>query len=140
MPRLVFWGVHRRVAESGEGYIVRRRTTIREYAAVYALWLLLIALGYLVVAVVWRSAIQALVVALVDETDVDARFRGGAFYFFGITLILLGLFAMIMAGEPYLRQGAERGQLRRRFLRLAVPLAALGVLGVLVRIGAGLAQ
>ena len=103
------------------------------YAACYLLLFLLLVLGYVVFAMIWRSTLMALIVAFSDETDVDARFRGGAIYLFSMVLLMLGFFIGILAGEPYLRAGAERGVLLRRFARLALPLAAIGVLGILLQ-------
>ena len=110
------------------------RQRILRYAGCYLLWLSIFLLGYVVVAIIWQSALSTLMVALIDETDVDQRYRGGAIYLFGGSLMLFGLFLLVMAGEPYLRDGVQKGLLLRRFLRLAVPLAALGVVGLVVRV------
>jgi hypothetical protein len=42
-------------------------------------------------------------------------------------------FVFLMAAEPYLRGGVEHKDLRRRFMRLFIPLAALTVIGLIVR-------
>ena len=83
------------------------------YVACYALYVLLVVLG-VTVLFIWPTTLVALI---------------GAF-------IGLSLFALVMAGEPYLRHGVQRRQLRRRFVRLAVPLGLLTVLGVVLQIWA----
>jgi hypothetical protein len=54
-------------------------------------------------------------------------------YLASMTLLGLGLFILVMGAEPYLRNGVERDQLRRRFFRLAWPLLIAGAVGLLVR-------
>ncbi len=109
------------------------------YTACYLLLALLLALGYVAFAIIWRGTIIAVIAAFTDETDVDQRFTGSAIYLFGIVVLMVGFFVAVMAGEPYLRRGAERGMLVRRFARLALPLVAFGALGVLLEFLARLA-
>ncbi len=48
-------------------------------------------------------------------------------------MIGVGLFVVAMLAEPYLRAGARRRQLGRRFARLVAPLGVLLGLGVLLQ-------
>ncbi len=129
--------MHRRLEKLEAEHIVRLgrpeptgRQAVLLYTACYLLWLLLIALGYLVIWIIWRTALLALLAAFLDETDVDQRMVGSFVYLLSGALMLTGLFVMIMAGEPYLRNGVRKWQLGRRFARLAVPLVILGLLGL----------
>ena len=80
------------------------------YVACYALYALLVTLG-VTVLFIWPTTILALI---------------GAF-------IGLSLFTLVIAGEPYLRSGMRRRQLRHRFVRLAVPLGILSVFGLVLQ-------
>jgi len=50
-------------------------------------------------------------------------------FFQDLSVIFMGfvLFGLLIAGEPYLREGVQRGQLWPRFARLALVLVALVV-------------
>ena len=56
----------------------------------------------------------------------------GSIYAVSMIVIGLGLFMLVIAAEPYLRNGVKRGQLMHRFVRVALPVAAAGLLGVLL--------
>jgi len=98
----------------------------REYLACYALWFVLIALSFLVFSVLKTAAL--VVIGALDDNTI------GIPAVYGAVLIVLGLclFGVVMAAEYYLRSGVEKRQLRRRFARLALPLVACIVLGVVV--------
>ncbi len=95
----------------------------------YALYAMLIAMGYVVVFMIWRSTILALLAAFVGLNDVN-RFV----YLLMMWLMGIGLFVLILAAEPYLRSGIRGRQLMRRFGRLAVYLGAAGALGLILQV------
>jgi hypothetical protein len=101
--------------------------TWREYLACYTLYIVLIATGIGVLYWVVRQAILALLAALLGQS-----FANRIIYLGSMTLLGLGLFILVMAAEPYLRNGAARRQLLRRFIRLSVPIIVAAVLGLLV--------
>jgi hypothetical protein len=98
------------------------------YLLCYLLFLLLGALLYYDVFVIGVAALRLLA---------PLMFRGGrccpenALFSFAFLGMGIGGFVWVMAAEPYLRHGVERGDLRRRFTRLAVPLVVAGLLGTL---------
>lgn len=102
------------------------------YAVSFVLWLSTVALGYFVVWLVWRPMIGAVIAAVVGDGDVGAQNVGSVVYLFSGIAVGIGLFVMVVAGEPYLRNGVESGLLVRRFARLSLPLLALGAVGVAV--------
>jgi hypothetical protein len=97
-----------------------------DYVLCYALYAVLLALSY-VVFVIWLHTSSLLIgVAMGDE----ARSAG---YGLAVLGIGIGLFGVVMIGEPYLRGGVRRGQIRQRFLRLALPLAGTIALGIAIQ-------
>ncbi|MDQ3855244.1 MAG: hypothetical protein M3281_02460 [Chloroflexota bacterium] len=108
------------------------RSLLLQYVLCYVLWLVIIALGYVVIVIIWRQALQSVLLAFIDETDIDARLASDAIFRFSFVLMGLGFFVMIMGGEPYLRRGVERRQLLPRFFRLATPLGIAGIVGAIV--------
>ena len=109
-----------------------KQPTWLAYLACYALYIVLIVGGAATLFLVLRPALLALIDALLGQS------RANRIVYLGtITLLGLGLFVLVMAGEPYLRKGVERGQLLRRFIRLAAPVVIAAVLGLLVLAIAG---
>jgi hypothetical protein len=104
-----------------------KKPTWLEYVACYALYIALIVGGAGVLFLVVRPAILALITSLMGQSRANRIVYLGA-----ITLFGLGLFILIMAAEPYLRNGLARRQLTRRFIRIAAPVVISGVLGMLV--------
>lgn len=98
-----------------------------DYLACYGLYGVLIALGFIVVFVIWRQAILALIAAFVGRSAANRLIYLGS-----ITVLGIGLFILLIAAEPYLRNGLKRRQLVRRFVRMAVPLLVAGALGLLL--------
>jgi thiosulfate reductase cytochrome b subunit len=103
------------------------RPTWLAYLACYALYALLIAGGIAILFLVVRPAVLALISALLGSSQANR-----IVYLASITLLGLGLFILVMAAEPYLRNGVERRQLLRRFIRIAAPVVIVGALGLLV--------
>ena len=101
--------------------------TLRSYVACYALYIGLIIPGTVVVLMIWRSAILAMLAAFMARSQANRLI-----YLASMTLLGLGLFILVIAAEPYLRNGLERQQLLRRFRKLAIPLVIAGALAVLV--------
>ena len=99
------------------------------FVACYALYAMLIAMGYVVVFMIWRSTILTLLAAFVGLNDVN-RF----IYLLLMWLMGIGLFVLVMAAEPYMRSGIRGRQLMRRFGRLAVYLGAAGALGLILQV------
>ena len=104
-----------------------KQPTWLEYLACYALYIVLIVGGVATLFVVVRPALLVLMDTLLGDS------RANRFVYMGtIALLGLGLFIMVMAAEPYLRNGVARGQLLHRFIRLATPVVVAAVLGLLV--------
>ncbi len=106
------------------------RPGFREYAGCYALYLALLALSA-ATAYGWLLAIQWLFPILLGWDLIMANE-----FAVGLTLLLIGmaLFSLVILAEPYLRAGVRRRETWGRFVRLAVPLVAAGVLGYATRL------
>src|SRR5262245_57393003 len=104
-----------------------KQPTWLEYLACYALYILLVVGSAATLFLVLRPALLALIVALLGQSRVNR-----IVYLGGITLLGGGLFILVMAAEPYLRNGVERRQLLRRFFRIGTPVIVAAVLGLLV--------
>jgi hypothetical protein len=105
----------------------KKQPTWLEYVACYALYLLLIVGGGATLFFLLRRAILALITTLLGPSEANRLI-----YLASITLLGLGLFILVMAAEPYLRNGLVRRQLLRRFIRIAMPVVVAAVLGLLV--------
>jgi len=92
------------------------------------LYALLLA-GSVVAWLIWRTTILHLIARLIGLNPVNA-----SIYAVSMIVLGLGLFVLVIAAEPYLRTGVKRGQLVSRFARLALPLLAAGLLGLLLGI------
>lgn len=101
--------------------------TLRGYMACYALYIGLILPGTVVVFLIWRSAILALLAAIMPRSQANRLI-----YLASMAILGLCAFIVVMAAEPYLRGGMERRQLMRRFRKLAIPLVIAGALALLV--------
>jgi hypothetical protein len=104
-----------------------KQPTWREYLACYALYTLLVVGSAATLFLVLRPALLAVIVALFGQSRANR-----IVYLGGITLLGGGLFILVMAAEPYLRNGVERRQLLRRFIRIGAPVIIAAVLGLLV--------
>ena len=102
----------------------------REYAACYALYLALLALSALAFFLLYDAAQYLFPVVLGWEHVVAS----GLSVDVAIVVIGMSLFVLLILGEPYLRAGIRRRELRRRFLRLAVPLAVARGVGYAIPI------
>ena len=105
----------------------KKQPTWLEYLACYGLYLLLIVGGAATLFLVMRPALLALIVMLLGQSRANR-----IVYLAAITLLGLGLFILVMAAEPYLRNGVARRQLLRRFIRLASPVVVAAILGLLI--------
>ncbi|MDP9409759.1 MAG: hypothetical protein M3R38_18895 [Actinomycetota bacterium] len=106
----------------------RYKPRTMDYAICYGLCSLLFVVGYITTFIVWRQAL-ALGLTVAVEDQFVRRFA----YMAAMLLLAVALFIGIFAAEIYMRNGVRCRQIRRRFLRLAVPLAAVLVLGLAVR-------
>jgi hypothetical protein len=104
--------------------------TWRAYALSLGLFLVLLFVGYLAIFIVWREALLAMLAVVLQGRHWSIS---RLFYMLGIVAIAIAGFIYLMAAEPYLRGGVERHDLRRRFLRLFLPLVAITLIGMLVR-------
>ena len=106
-----------------------RRQRLLRYLACYVVYVLILALGVVVVFVIWSQAI--LIVQAVFFPD---SAWNHFLYLLSMVLLGLGVFILVMAAEPYLRTGVPKCQLVKRSVRLLVPLGLLGLVGVLVQV------
>jgi hypothetical protein len=107
--------------------MAKTEPTLRGYLACYALYILIIIPGTLAVFLIWRNAIVALLATFLQGSQANRLI-----YLASMALLGLGGFILVMAAEPYLRNGLQRQQLLRRFWKLAIPLVAAGALALLV--------
>jgi hypothetical protein len=107
--------------------MAKTQPTLRSYLACYALYIGLIIPGTVAVFLLWRNAILALLAAFMGRSQANRLI-----YLASMVLLGLGAFILVMAAEPYLRNGMPRKQLMRRFRKLVIPLAIAGALALLV--------
>ena len=95
------------------------------YIVCYLLYALLFVLSFLGIWMVWRRDVLLVLAVLMPESEwVDF------IYLCVVALMGLGLFIFVLVAEHYLRSGVPRGQMPGRFVRLAVPLVLLTVVGL----------
>jgi hypothetical protein len=97
-----------------------------KYVACYSLYGLLL-IGSIVTLLIWRVVILLLIATMIGLSPAN-----GSIYAVSLIVIGIGLFMLMIAVEPYLRNGVKRGQLMRRFVRVALPVITLGMLGLLL--------
>jgi len=107
-----------------------RRERLSRYLLAYLMLASIIVVGFVVLVIIWPQSVLNIIAMLFDVTDVDVRYAGTFVYLIAGILLLIMLFVTIMVGEPYLRKGAEMGQLRRRYLRIIIPMVIFGLLGL----------
>jgi hypothetical protein len=100
---------------------------MRAYVLCYAFYAVLLALSY-VVFVIWSQTILLALGAFVDGPEQIPAL-------WGVGLIVVGFSAylLLLVAEPYLRGGVQKRQLQRRFLRIAGPLVAIIVVGIVIQ-------
>lgn len=108
--------------------VLTRRQTLLRYLGCYAAYFVLLALGYVVVFMIWRQTM----ITLLAVAGVTRAFD--ALYMLSMILLGGGLFILVLAAEPYLRAGIATCQLRRRITRMVVPLGIAGLLGILLQV------
>ena len=108
--------------------VLTRRQTLLRYLGCYAAYFVLLALGYVVVFLIWRQTLLTLLAVAGVTRAFDALYM--------LSMILLGggLFILVMAAEPYLRAGIATCQLRRRITRMVVPVGIAGLIGVVLQV------
>src|SRR5690349_20394527 len=106
---------------------VDRQPSAKDYLLCYALWVVLFVLG-LTAFVAWREAIIALIQLVNPQSFANTAIQEVLLIF-----VVIGVFAVLVGSEPYLRGGVERGRLMPRFMRIATPLAVAIVLALILR-------
>ncbi|HET9223434.1 MAG TPA: hypothetical protein VFO07_13065 [Roseiflexaceae bacterium] len=99
-----------------------------DYVLCYVLFALLMALD-IAVLLIWRVTILVLIAAFIGPSPANS-----GIYDFSLVVLGIALFGLIIAAEPYLRNGVKQGRLLYRFACLAVPLGLFGLLGLLLGI------
>ena len=97
-----------------------------DYVACYVLYALLLALD-IAVLLIWRVTILVLIATFIGPSPANS-----AIYGFSLVVLGIALFGLIIAAEPYLRNGVKQGRLLYRSARLALPLGLFGMLGLLL--------
>jgi hypothetical protein len=97
-----------------------------DYVACYVLYALLLALD-IAVLLIWRVTILVLIATFIGSSPVNS-----GIYDFSLVVLGIALFGLIIAAEPYLRNGVKQGRLLYRSARLALPLGLFGMLGLLL--------
>ncbi len=100
------------------------RTVFARYAACYALYLVLIALCYGVFEV-WRKTSLLIIVALLGASEAIQ-----ALYATFMVLTAMAMFGVVMAGEPFMREGVPKLQLWSRFFVMALPVGGVAAFGL----------
>ncbi len=96
-------------------------------AAVWGLWLLVLALAAVVIYVIWLRAFFEIYYVWLSLGDA-ARLV----YELTIIILTIGVVAWIAVGESYLAAGAREHRLLRRFWCVAAPLLIAGVIGLII--------
>jgi hypothetical protein len=96
------------------------------YLGCYVLFAVLLVLD-LAVLLIWRVTILVLLATFLGPGSANS-----ALYDFSLVVLGIAFFGLIIAAEPYLRNGVKQGRLLYRFARLAVPLGLFGALGLLL--------
>ncbi len=105
-----------------------RSPRLVDYLGCYALFGLLLVIGYFAVFVIWRGTIVLLL-----ETFIGANRINPSLYMLSMLFLGMALFVIVLGAEHYLRTGIPKRLVLNRFLRLAVPLVLFGVLGLLLQ-------
>jgi hypothetical protein len=99
----------------------------RRGAAVWGLWLAVLALASVVIYVIWLRAFFEIYYVWLSLGDA-ARL----IYELTIIVLTIGVVAWIAAGEAYLAAGAHERRLMRRFWYVTVPLLIAGAIGLVI--------
>lgn len=97
------------------------------HAAVWGLWLVLLALAFVVLYIIWMRAFFEIYYVWLSLGMASRLYYEVTIV--GLTFPYVGL---IVVGEPYLAAGARQQRLVRRFLNIAVPLLVAGVIGLIL--------
>jgi hypothetical protein len=99
-----------------------------DYVVCYIFYALLLALD-IAVLLIWRVTILVLIATFIGPSPANS-----SIYDFSLVVLGIALFGLIIAAEPYLRNGVKQGRFLYRFAQLAVPLGLFGLLGLLLGI------
>jgi hypothetical protein len=100
---------------------------MRKYVFCYLLYALVLVLSY-GLYLVWS---QTILLGL--GTFVEAPQSIPALWGAGMLLVGIGAYLLVLVAEPYLRNGVQKQQLRRRFLRIAAPMVVMIAVGVVAQ-------
>lgn len=100
-------------------------TSLPRYIACYALFFLFLALVYLSLFVVWGQTFYNMILLYSSRPEARTLWQ-----FLRILVLGFSSFLIVMGGEPYLRNGMQRGLLLKRFLRLAIIFIVVAALGM----------
>ena len=118
----------RRLPDLGRSIYPTHQPTPLEYVGSFVLFFVLVGLTF-AVYVVWQTPVL-LLLGLILGRSMALQFTDMT----ALVVIVFSLFALLMVAEPYLRAGLARSETRRRFARIAVPLVAIVVLGMIARV------
>lgn len=105
-----------------------RENSLARELGFFACYLVLIAMGLFAGLIIWRQALGIVFYEWLAIAPWVSRFL------YMITVVL-GSFAMVaglLVAEPYLNEGKKRGELLRRFLRAALWIAGIGLVGYII--------
>lgn len=103
--------------------------TWRRGAAVWGLWLLVLALAAVVIYVIWMRAFFEIYYVWLSLGDATRLV-----YELTMIVLTIGVVVWIAIGEQYLAAGARERRLMRRFWYVAVPLLIAGAIGLIIPI------
>jgi hypothetical protein len=103
---------------------------LKAQAAYYGLYVVLLVLAFVVGPVIWRQTLYFIFYVFTDPNVWWTR----SLYAFSVVGGVIALVVGVFLAEPYLRAGMRRGELVRRFLRVAVPLIVLGGIGYAIQL------
>jgi|GEM_PF-1628689 hypothetical protein len=99
--------------------------TLPRYVACYALFAVFLALVYLSLFVVWGQTLYNIILLYSSRPEARTLWQ-----FLRVLVLGFSSFLIVMMGEPYLRNGMQRGLLLKRFLRLAIIFVVIAALGI----------
>lgn len=103
--------------------------TWKRSAAVWGLWLIVLALAAIVIYVIWMRAFFEIYYVWLSLGDATRLV-----YELTMIVLTIGIVVWIAIGEPYLLAGARERRLMRRFWYVAAPLLIAGAIGLIIPI------
>ena len=100
---------------------------MRAYVVCYVLYALILVMSY-GAFVIWSQTVLLGLGAFVDAPQAVPALWGG-----GVLILGIAAFLLVLVAEPYLRDGVQKRQLRRRFVRVAGPMVGIMLVGVVAQ-------